>query len=90
MKVLTTPRFNRTVKKLHLQEKHLLDEAVRFIISKPEAGELKKGDLTGVRVHKYKFNTKQMLLAYAANTQEQVIILLGYGAHENFYRDLKH
>ena len=90
MKVLTTPRFNRTVKKLHLQKKHLLDEAVRFIISKPEAGELKKGDLTGVRVHKYKLNTEQMLLAYAANTQEQVIILLGYGTHENFYRELKH
>jgi len=51
---------------------------------------LKKGDLTGVRVHKYKFNTEQMLLAYAANTQERVIILLGYGTHENFYRELKH
>jgi mRNA-degrading endonuclease RelE of RelBE toxin-antitoxin system len=90
MKVLTTPRFNRAVKKLHPQEKHLLDEAVRFIIASPEAGDPKKGDLTGVRVHKYKCNKEQMLLAYAANTQEQVIILLGYGTHENFYRDLKH
>lgn len=90
MKVLTTPRFNRAVKKLHSQEKHLLDEAVRFIISKLETGELKRGDLIGVRVHKYKFTTAQMLLAYAANAQEKVIILLGYGTHENFYRELKH
>ena len=90
MKVLTTPRFNRAVKKLHPQEKRLLDEAVRFIMSSPESGDLKKGDLTGVRVHKYKFNTEQMLLAYAANTQERIIILLGYGTHENFYRELKH
>jgi mRNA-degrading endonuclease RelE of RelBE toxin-antitoxin system len=90
MRVLTTPRFLRTVKKLHADEKHALDAAVKLVIANPDTGELKKGDLTGVRVYKYRFHTEQMLLAYAANKIEQVIILMGYGTHENFYRDLKH
>ncbi len=90
MRVLTTPRFLRTVKKLHADEKPALDEAVKLVSANLDIGELKKGDLTGVRVYKYRFQTEQMLLAYAANKIEQVIILMGYGTHENFYRDLKH
>ena len=89
MKILSTPRFDRTVKKLHANEKLLLDGAVLALINDPELGELKRGDLAGLRVHKYKHNKQQMLLAYAANKEQQVIILLGYGSHENFYRDLK-
>ena len=89
MRVLSTPRFDRVVKKLHAEEKRALDEAVRSVIAAPACGELKKGDLSNVRVYKYRFNREQMLLAYAANEKEQVIILLGYGTHENFYRDLK-
>lgn len=90
MRVLTTPRFLRSVKKLHADEKLALDEAVKSVIANLDAGDLKKGDLAGIRVYKYRFNTEQMLLAYAANKIEQVIILMGYGTHENFYRDLKH
>lgn len=90
MRVLTTPRFDRAVKKLHAEEKRALDAAVRAVISNPDAGELKKGDLAGLRVHKYRINKELMLIAYAANKAEQVVILLGYGTRENFYRDLKH
>jgi len=90
MRVLTTPRFDRSVKKLHAEEKKALDDAVRAVIADSDAGELKKGDLAGLRVYKYRFNREQMLLAYAANKVEQVIILIAYGTHENFYRDLKH
>jgi len=90
MRILTTPRFDRSIKKLHKDEKQALDAAVRSVISDSEIGELKKGDLAGVRVYKFRFNRVQMLLAYAANMEQQVIILMGYGTHENFYRDLKH
>jgi mRNA-degrading endonuclease RelE of RelBE toxin-antitoxin system len=90
MRILTTPRFDRSVKKLHAQEKRALDDAIKAVITDTNIGELKKGDLTGVRVYKYRLNAQQMLLAYAANKDEQVIILLGLGTHENFYRDLKH
>jgi mRNA-degrading endonuclease RelE of RelBE toxin-antitoxin system len=90
MRVLTTPRFDRSVKKLRELEKKALDEAVKTVITNADIGELKKGDLAGLRVYKYRFNKEQMLLAYAANKAEQVVILMGYGTHENFYRDLKH
>ena len=50
----------------------------------------KKGDLAVVRVYKYRFNKEQMLLAYAGNRVEKVVILMGYGTHENFCRDLKY
>ena len=81
MRVLTTPRFDRSVKKLHAEEKKALDDAVRAVIADSDAGELKKGDLAGLRVYKYRFNREQMLLAYAANKVEQVIILIGNGTH---------
>jgi len=89
VRVLLTPRFDRVVKKLHSEEKRALDEAVRSVIAAPACGELKKGDLSNVRVYKYRFNREQMLLAYAANEKSKWIILIGYGTHENFYRDLE-
>lgn len=88
MRVLTTPRFDRSVKKLHAEEKKALDEAAKAVIADTEVGELQKSDLVGVRVYKYRFNRKQMLLAYAAKKVEQVIFLMGHGTVENFYRDL--
>ena len=39
MRVLITPTFERTVKKLHLQQKAALDEAVQAVVSQPEAGD---------------------------------------------------
>lgn len=50
MRLLVTPTFERTVKKLHRQQKIALDQAVRAVASQPELGEAKVGDLTGVRV----------------------------------------
>ncbi len=51
----------------------------------PASGDQKKGDLANLRVYKYRFNLALMLLAYAVNSQENVISLMGYGTHENFY-----
>ena len=88
MRVLITPTFERTVKKLNRQQKAALDEAVRSIASKPDAGENKLGDLAGVKIYKFKMGGLLCLLAYRildANTLK----LLMVGQHENFYRDLK-
>ena len=89
MKILTTPRFDRTIKKLQSQEKKSLDDAVRALISNPQAGESKKGDLSGVYIYKYKHQQQLLLLAYSIDIKNERIVLLGYGTHENFYRDLK-
>ncbi len=67
----------------------LLFNAVKIILSNPIAGEAKKGDLAGVLVYKYKHQQQLLLLAYSIDHLNQQLILLGYGTHENFYRDLK-
>lgn len=89
MKVLQSGLFARTVKKLHKSEKSLLDNAIKTLIAKPELGDLKTGDLNGVRVYKFKVNSQQMLLAYRYHKEALILMLLAYGSHENFYRDLK-
>lgn len=88
MRILVTPTFHRTVKKLHQQQKTVLDEAVRTIANQPEVGETKLGDLAGVQVFKFRMGNLQCLLAYRL-LDENTLKLLMVGPHENFYRDLK-
>jgi mRNA-degrading endonuclease YafQ of YafQ-DinJ toxin-antitoxin module len=89
MKVLQSGHFSRAIKRLHTQEKGILDNAVKALIANRQAGDLKIGDLSGVRVYKFKVNLDRMLLAYTYNKEFDTLTLLAYGAHENFYRDLK-
>jgi len=89
MKVLQSGVFARSTKKLHSNEKKSLDRAIKKIIDKPGLGGLKIGDLSGVRVHKYKVKEKQFLLGYKIDEKHQILTLLALGHHENFYRDIK-
>ncbi len=63
------------------------NEAIRHIMSYPEAGTEKKQDLAGIRVYKYKVDARQYLLAYTFDPVTLQLLLLG--VHENFNRDLK-
>ena len=85
--VSQSPLFERKKKRLTGEEIAFLDDEVRRICEAPEIGETKKGDLTGVSVHKFKIRDRLFLLAYEFDERE--ILLLALGAHENFYRDLK-
>jgi hypothetical protein len=90
--ILVTPSFARVVKKLHSQEKAVLDAAVRGVASDPTLGEEKRGDLSGVFVHKFKLNKQETLLAYRLQPDKlapQELVLLAVGPHENFYAQLK-
>lgn len=89
MRIIVQPRFERGIKKLHPNEKAALDEAVRTILNNPEVGEMKKGDLAGVRVHKYRLGDQWILLAYRVIPETETLSMLAFGSHENFYRDLK-
>ncbi|MBL6942710.1 MAG: type II toxin-antitoxin system RelE/ParE family toxin [Rhodospirillales bacterium] len=89
MRLLQTPTFKRTARRLHKQQKQELDEAVRAIAADPSVGEVKTGDLAGVRVFKFNINKRLTLLAYELHEAEGNIKLLALGSHENFYRDLK-
>ena len=88
MRILVIPTFERSVKKLHQQQKADLDLAVRAIASDPGIGEAKVGDLTGICVYKFRMVNQLYLLSYRG-LDEDSIKLLTVGPHESFYRDLK-
>jgi mRNA-degrading endonuclease RelE of RelBE toxin-antitoxin system len=87
LKIITTPSFDKAVKKLPSQGKKTVDDAVRVIVAKPTIGEAKKGDLLGVRVYKFKINKQEIPLSYSVGSDE--LLLIALGSHENFYRDMK-
>ena len=89
LKVLTYSSFNKVIKKLHKNSKADLDKAIRHLLENPVIGELKKGDLAGVRVYKFKMAQQPTLLAYIYDEKEKSITLIALGSHENFYRNLK-
>ena len=89
MKVFQTNLFHKSVKKLHNNKKHILNKAIQKIIKNPDLGSIKKGDLAGVQVYKFKILNQTTLLAYTQNAKNKTLILLAVGTHENFYRNLK-
>lgn len=87
MKVYQSSSFAKKVKKLKPKTKQYLDVAVKEIISDPQIGIEKKGDLKGVFVHKFKIQGVLFLLSYRSLGEDLELIMLG--PHENYYRDLK-
>ncbi|KOR33063.1 RelE/StbE family addiction module toxin [Achromatium sp. WMS3] len=88
MKILVTPTFQRTVKKLRPLQKATLDKIVKHIAISPKLGELKIGDLSEVYVYKFRMDNQLYLLAYRILDEEHIKLLM-LGPHENFYRNLK-
>jgi mRNA-degrading endonuclease RelE of RelBE toxin-antitoxin system len=92
LNVLASPSFARLAKKLHANDKKIVDEAVTALANDPAVGEEKRGDLQGVFVYKFKMNRQEILLAYELSPNKltpQTLVLLGIGPHENFYTQLK-
>ena len=85
--IIQSPLFARQKKRVHKNHIKDLDEAVRKIIQDPEIGSQKAGDLSGVRVHKFKSMNSVILLAY--EVIESSIFLYTFGSHQNFYRALR-
>lgn len=90
LSIIQSHSFKKAVKKLHNNQKADLDDAVRAIIDHPDIGVQKVGDLSSVRIYKFKM-LKQLLtlLAYQIDDGQLVLTLLMFGPHENFYRDVK-
>lgn len=89
MQILQTPTFRKAVKKLHVNQKRDLDEAIRALIDDPLLGEQKKGDLVFLRVYKFKMTKQLTLLGYQYDDGAILLTLMALGSHENFYRDVK-
>ena len=73
----------RSPSKLQLE----IDRQIKAIMENPEIGELKKGDLKGIRVLKFQYNRQLYLLSY--EMKGSVLNLYLIGNHENFYLKLK-
>ena len=89
MNILQTLSFKKSIKKLHANQKKILDQSVKIIAVNPLVGELKKGDLASIRVYKFQMLNSLVLLAYIYDEKMQTVTLLKMGSHENFYRDIK-
>lgn len=87
--VLQTPSFAKAAKKLHKNQKADLDRAVKALIDDPLLGERKKGDLSFLRVYKFKMVKQLTLLGYSYQDGSVTLELIALGAHENFYRNVK-
>ena len=90
MRIFKTGHFEKLYKKLHSNQQDALDIAIGEIISNPLIGFIKKSDLQGLHVHKFKMQQQLVLIAYRYLEAEQRIHFIAFGPHENFYRDLKH
>lgn len=87
--VYESRRFAKSLKKLPESQIKVVEDEIDIIIEDPEIGELKKGDLSHLRVHKFKMNRQLVLLGYSWLADEIEIYLLHIGSHENFYQKMK-
>jgi len=87
LKVIASNHFLKFKKKSLKKLQLAIDDQVRLILENPEIGELKKGDLRGIRVHKFKHEPQLLLLSY--EIKEDALFLYSIGSHESFYKKLK-
>ncbi|AMH00926.1 type II toxin-antitoxin system RelE/ParE family toxin [Serratia liquefaciens] len=87
--VYQSRRFEKTLDKLPEALQEIVENEIDTIIANPEIGELKKGDLAFLRVHKFQLNNRLTLLGYSWVEDKLELYLLSVGPHENFYQDQK-
>ncbi|MBS0055157.1 type II toxin-antitoxin system RelE/ParE family toxin [Yersinia sp. Marseille-Q3913] len=87
--VYESGRFAKALSRLSEQQLIVVEDNIELIIANPEMGELKKGDLSYLRVHKFQLNNQLMLLGYSWVEQKIELYLLSLSSHENFYQEQK-
>lgn len=89
IEVFQTRRFEKALDKLSEIALQAVEDEIETIISDPLIGELKKGDLSYLRVHKFHLWQQQVLLGYAWVDEKLELYLLSFATHENFYKEMK-
>ncbi|MEW2741594.1 type II toxin-antitoxin system RelE/ParE family toxin [Providencia rettgeri] len=89
VEVYETSRFEKVMKKLPESDVKVVEDEIDRIIENPLIGELKKGDLSHMRVHKFRLNELTVLLGYSWVSDKLKLYLLHLGSHENFYEAQK-
>lgn len=85
--IIQSPIFAKQKKKLHENRLKDINNAVKMIFENPDIGDMKGGDLKGIRIYKFKSMNNRILLAYEVDFN--TLYLYAFGAYEHFYRDLK-
>ena len=86
--------FAQFVKKASKPLQLAIEIRVTEVCNDPRIGQQKHGDLQGVFVYKFRFNTQEYLMAYQYDhfegaTEITWIEFSKIGPHENFYTQLK-
>ena len=90
MEIKQTNRFKKAYKKLHSNQLADVNKAIKSVIKNPDIGELETGNLSRLRVYKFKMTGQITLLGYTVCDEGEVVLtFVDVGPHENFYRDLK-
>jgi len=89
MNIKQSNLFKQVYKKLHKNQLKVVNENIRLIMDNLEIGELKLGDLSVIRIHKFKLQNHLYLLAYEYTAAVNLLYLMALGEHENFYEKLK-
>jgi len=87
--VVQTPSFKRAGKKLKPNQKNDLHNTIKQLMLDPFLGEKKQGDLSYLRVYKFKMIKQLTFIGYSYLGSSVTLELLMMSSHENFYRDLK-
>lgn len=87
--VYESSRFSKALGRLSEPQLIIVEDEIERIITNPEVGELKKGDLSYLRVHKFQLNNQLTLLGYSWIEQKIELYLLSLSSHENFYQEQK-
>ncbi|MDR0474876.1 MAG: type II toxin-antitoxin system RelE/ParE family toxin [Treponema sp.] len=87
MQISQSNQFKKSYKKLFSNQLPETNCAINEIIVNPEIGEKKHGDLSWLRVHKYKMLGQLTLIGYTV--ENNILTFIAIGPHENFYRDIK-
>ncbi|END5390998.1 type II toxin-antitoxin system RelE/ParE family toxin [Vibrio vulnificus] len=82
-------RFEKQMDKLSEAQCEVVEDEIDKIIENPLLGTLKKGDLSHLRVHKFKMDNQEVLLGYSWVEDKWSLYLLSIGPHENFYSAMK-
>jgi hypothetical protein len=83
MNVVQKGEFKRVYRRLHNNQLTEVNVAIEKVIHYPLGGEIKKGDLSRVRVYKFKVLDQLFPLTYEHNGEN--LTLRALGPHENFW-----
>lgn len=82
-------RFRKSLERLPEDILEKVEDEIDNIKKNPKIGQQKKGDLSYLRVHKFKVLAFEYLLGYSWQESKLQLYLLQLGSHENFYDEMK-